>query len=61
MNLRNASAIRNLRRRYSSEITPIRTMVENYNKYNDKLTALGPDAIVGTTYGVDDFYGGVNP
>lgn len=61
MNLRNASAIRNLRRRYSSEITPIRTMVENYNKYNDKLTALGPDAIVGATYGVDDFYGGVNP
>ena len=61
MNLRNASAIRNLRRRYSSEITPIRTMVENYNKYNDKLATLGPDAIVGTTYGVDDFYGGVNP
>lgn len=61
MNLKNASAIRNLRRRYSSEITPIRTMVENYNKYNDKLTALGPDAIVGTTYGVDDFYGGANP
>ena len=61
MNLRNASAIRNLRRRYSSEITPIRKMVENYNKYNDKLTALGPDAIVGATYGVDDFYGVVNP
>ena len=61
MNLQNAQNIRNLRRRYSSEISPIRTMVQNYNKYNDKVTALGPDAIIGNVYGVDDFYGGVTP
>lgn len=61
MNLENAQNIRNLRRRYSSEVAPIRTMVQNYNKYNDKLTALGPDAIVGNTYTLDDFYGGNNP
>ena len=61
MNLRNAQAIRNLRRRYYNEISPIRTMVENYNKYNDKLTSLGSDAIVGNIYQVDDFYGGTTP
>ena len=61
MNLRNAQAIRNLRRRYYNEISPIRTMVENYNKYNDKLTSLGSDAIIGNIYQVDDFYGGTTP
>lgn len=57
-------SIRNLRsmfRRYRREILPLNRMVEAYNKYNDTLTTLGPDAIVGNTHTLDDFYGGNNP
>jgi len=62
MNYKNATDMRNLVRRYSREVTPIRTMVQNYNKYNDKVLSLGPDAIVGNRERtLDDFYGNVNP
>lgn len=61
MNMRNAAAVRNLRNRYLEEITPINRAAEAYNKYQDKLTALGPDAIIGNSRTFDDFYGGKNP
>lgn len=62
MNYKNATDMRNLVRRYSREVTPIRTMVQNYNKYNDKVLSLGPDAIVGNRERtLDDFYGNINP
>lgn len=57
-----AQSIRNLRRSYEKDVKPIKNTVERYNKYNDKLAALGPDAIVrNRTRTLEDFYGGVNP
>ena len=61
MNMRNAAAVRNLRNRYLEEIAPINRAAEAYNKYQDKLTALGPDAIIGNSRTFDDFFGGKNP
>lgn len=61
MNLNNRAAISKLRTRYQEEIAPINRAAEAYNKYQDKLTALGPDAIIGNKSTFDDFYGGNNP
>lgn len=61
MNIRNAQAVRDIQKRYYSEMAPIKRMIESYNKYNDKVTALGPDAIIGNARTIDDFYGGINP
>lgn len=61
MNMRNAAAVRNLRNRYLEEIAPINRAAEAYNKYQDKLTTLGPDAIIGNSRTFDDFFGGKNP
>lgn len=61
MNINNRAAISKLRTRYQEEIAPINRAAEAYNKYQDKLTALGPDAIIGNKSTFDDFYGGKNP
>ena len=61
MNIRNAQAVRDIQKRYYNEMAPIKRMIESYNKYNDKITALGPDAIIGNAHTIDDFYGGINP
>lgn len=58
------NAIKNMRRRFTQEITPIKTMVDNYNKTQDKIMSLGPNAIIGNRAQlskVDNFYGGVIP
>lgn len=61
MNLNNRAAIAKMRQRYLEDITPINRAAAAYNKYQDKLTALGPDAIIGNKSTFDDFYGGNNP
>ena len=61
MTMNNRNAIVKLRRRYLEDIAPINRAAEAYNKYQDKLTALGPDAIIGNKNTFDDFYGGLNP
>ena len=61
MNLNNRAAIAKMRQRYLEDITPINRAAAAYNKYQDKLTALGPDAIIGNKSTFDDFYGGLNP
>lgn len=61
MNLNNRAAIAKIRQRYLEDITPINRAAAAYNKYQDKLTALGPDAIIGNKSTFDDFYGGNNP
>ena len=61
MNLNNRAAIAKMRQRYLEDITPINRAAAAYNKYQDKLTALGPDAIIGNRSTFDDFYGGLNP
>lgn len=61
MNLNNRAAVMNIRKRYQDEVAPINRAAESYNKYQDKLAALGPDAIIGNPRTFEDFYGGVNP
>ena len=62
MNLENARRIKELRKRYSSEVAPINRAIEAYNKDQDKMTALGPDAIIGNrNRTIRDYYGGVAP
>ena len=61
MNLNNRAAIAKMRQRYLEDIAPINRAAAAYNKYQDKLTALGPDAIIGNKSTFDDFYGGNNP
>ena len=61
MTINTRNAISKLRTRYQEEIAPINRAAEAYNKYQDKLTALGPDAIIGNKSTFDDFYGGNNP
>lgn len=54
-------SIRNMNkmfRRYRREILPMHYAAERYNKLQDKLTALGPDAIIGNTPTFDDVYKG---
>lgn len=62
MNTENARRIRDIRRRYHSEVSPINKAIEAYNKDLDKMTALGADAIVGNRKrSIRDYYGGINP
>lgn len=62
MNLANANMIRDIRRRYFNEVTPINKAIEAYNKDQDKMTALGADAIIANQKrSIRDYYGGLNP
>lgn len=62
MNTENARKIREMRRRYHSEVSPINKAIEAYNKDLDKMVALGADAIVGNRKrSIQDYYGGLNP
>ena len=62
MNTENARRIRDIRRRYHSEVSPINKAIEAYNKDLDKMVALGADAIVGNRKrSIRDYYGGINP
>lgn len=57
-------AIKDLWRRYSRDMVPIKNMVEGYNKGQEILTKLGPDAIIGNKdalNNVETYYGGVTP
>lgn len=45
MNLQNAAWARQLRGQYSKDILPIKEAVDRYNKIQDQVSKLGPDAI----------------
>ena len=62
LNPRLSSDIMKVRRQFLSDVNPIYKAVEAYNKDQDKMTALGPDAIIGNKQRtIRDYYGGVNP
>ena len=62
MNVRNAQAIRDIQKRYYGEMLPMNKAIEAYNKDQDKMTALGTDAIIGNRQrSIRDYYGGINP
>ena len=52
LNPRLASDIMKVRRQFLSDVNPIYKAVEAYNKDQDKMTALGPDAIIGNKQGL---------
>lgn len=57
-------AIRDMWRRYNKDITPISKMVEDYNKGQETLAKLGPDAIVANKdqlSNIENYYGGMQP
>lgn len=63
-NLETMNAIKKMRNRYNAEMVPIGQAVEKYNKAQDTILKLGPDAIIGNKQqldNLDSYYGGLNP